>query len=88
MLRRLATPATFLLTSNDPSGFNLIDVLAYGSLGHAAGYAILAVNSLQVTTAGMDTGPLPTVLHGLRGRVARLARNCLASCFARVDVLS
>lgn len=47
-LCRLATPATFLLTSNDPSGFNLIDVLAYGSLGHALGYTILAVNSLNV----------------------------------------
>lgn len=47
LICRLATPATFLLSTNDPSGFNLIDVLAYGSLGHALGYFILATNSLQ-----------------------------------------
>ena len=46
--RRFATPASFLLTSNDPAGFNVIDVLAWGALGHALGYFILATNSLQV----------------------------------------
>lgn len=51
--RSLATPATFLLSSNDPSGFNLIDVLAYGALGHAFGYFILATNSLQVSCDGL-----------------------------------
>ena len=40
-IRRFATPASFLLTSNDPAGFNIIDVLAWGALGHALGYFIL-----------------------------------------------
>ena len=53
---RLATPATFLLSSNDPSGFNLIDVLAYGALGHAFGYFILATNSLTVRPPGAAFG--------------------------------
>ncbi|KAL5206551.1 hypothetical protein ABZP36_034760 [Zizania latifolia] len=34
-----------LLKSNDPVGFNLVDVLAWGSLGHIAAYYILATCS-------------------------------------------
>ena len=34
-----------MLKTNDPSGFNIVDVLAWGSLGHAIGYAILAIGS-------------------------------------------
>ncbi|KAK8937079.1 hypothetical protein KSP39_PZI012748 [Platanthera zijinensis] len=36
---------TALLKSNDPVGFNLIDVLAWGSLGHIVAYYILATSS-------------------------------------------
>jgi len=41
---RLAAEASFLQTTNDPAGFNLVDVMAWGALGHALGFAILAVN--------------------------------------------
>uniref|UniRef100_A0A0D9XEX5 Photosystem I reaction center subunit V, chloroplastic n=1 Tax=Leersia perrieri TaxID=77586 RepID=A0A0D9XEX5_9ORYZ len=34
-----------LLKSNDPVGFNLVDVLAWGSLGHIVAYYILATCS-------------------------------------------
>ncbi|MCH1921739.1 photosystem I reaction center subunit V, partial [Shewanella sp. A3A] len=34
-----------LLRSNDPVGFNLVDVLAWGSLGHIVAYYILATCS-------------------------------------------
>ncbi|KAL5078427.1 hypothetical protein RYX36_017411 [Vicia faba] len=34
-----------LLKSNDPVGFNLVDVLAWGSLGHIVAYYILATSS-------------------------------------------
>ncbi|CAN6204807.1 unnamed protein product [Urochloa humidicola] len=34
-----------LLKSNDPVGFNLVDVLAWGSLGHIIAYYILATSS-------------------------------------------
>eukprot|EP01025_Chloroclados_australasicus_P041515 TRINITY_DN43_c0_g1_i4.p2 TRINITY_DN43_c0_g1~~TRINITY_DN43_c0_g1_i4.p2 ORF type:complete len:134 (-),score=24.11 TRINITY_DN43_c0_g1_i4:211-612(-) len=44
---RLAEEASFILKTGDPSGFNVIDVLAWGSLGHAIGYAALAAASLQ-----------------------------------------
>ena len=56
-LERLSQEASFVLKTNDPSGFNLIDVLAWGSLGHAAAYAILAVNSLQAANVGPDNIP-------------------------------
>ena len=39
-----AQEASFLLASNDPAGFNLIDVMAWGSLGHALGFALCALN--------------------------------------------
>ncbi|CAA6672380.1 unnamed protein product [Spirodela intermedia] len=34
-----------LLKSNDPVGFNLVDVLAWGSIGHIVAYYILATSS-------------------------------------------
>ena len=34
-----------LLKSNDPAGFNIIDVLAWGSIGHIVAYFILATTS-------------------------------------------
>ncbi|XP_006661358.2 photosystem I reaction center subunit V, chloroplastic [Oryza brachyantha] len=34
-----------LLKSNDPVGFNIVDVLAWGSLGHIVAYYILATCS-------------------------------------------
>ncbi|XP_078433127.1 photosystem I subunit G [Wolffia australiana] len=34
-----------LLKSNDPVGFNLVDVLAWGSIGHIVAYYILATAS-------------------------------------------
>uniref|UniRef100_A0A7S4X3M1 PSI-G n=1 Tax=Mesostigma viride TaxID=41882 RepID=A0A7S4X3M1_MESVI len=40
-----AAEMTTMLKSNDPAGFNVIDVLAWGSLGHALGYAALAIES-------------------------------------------
>ena len=41
-----------MLKSNDPEGFNIIDVMAYGSLGHAIGFFLLAAASL-------GTKPIP-----------------------------
>ena len=43
-----AEEASFLNTTNDPSGFTLIDVMAWGSLGHALGFAALAVGSFSL----------------------------------------
>ena len=37
--------ATFITATNDPAGFNLIDVFAWGSLGHMLGLASLATAS-------------------------------------------
>ncbi|WOL19453.1 hypothetical protein Cni_G28251 [Canna indica] len=34
-----------LLQSNDPVGFNIVDVLAWGSIGHVVAYYILATSS-------------------------------------------
>ncbi|KAK1311293.1 hypothetical protein QJS10_CPA08g01916 [Acorus calamus] len=34
-----------ILKSNDPVGFNIVDVLAWGSLGHIVAYYILATGS-------------------------------------------
>ncbi|KAK9840351.1 hypothetical protein WJX74_008122 [Apatococcus lobatus] len=53
-IERLSQQADSVLKTNDPEGFNIIDVLAWGSLGHAAAYAILAINSLQ---AANNIGP-------------------------------
>jgi len=39
-----AQEVTFLTATNDPAGFSLIDVLAWGSIGHCLGFIILATN--------------------------------------------
>ena len=41
---RLAEEVTFLTNTNDPAGFTIVDVFAWGALGHAAGYYILVSN--------------------------------------------
>lgn len=39
-----AEEVTFLTATKDPAGFNLIDVMAWGSIGHILGFIILATN--------------------------------------------
>jgi len=39
---KYAAEASFLNDTNDPAGFSLIDVMAWGSLGHALGFFVLA----------------------------------------------
>lgn len=41
----LQQDASFITTTNDPAGFTIIDTLAWGALGHALGFAILAASS-------------------------------------------
>eukprot|EP01025_Chloroclados_australasicus_P019096 TRINITY_DN2027_c0_g1_i2.p2 TRINITY_DN2027_c0_g1~~TRINITY_DN2027_c0_g1_i2.p2 ORF type:complete len:184 (-),score=12.72 TRINITY_DN2027_c0_g1_i2:97-573(-) len=48
----LANEASFITKTNDPEGFNIVDLLAYGSLGHALGFLLLACSSLS-------TKPIP-----------------------------
>ena len=36
-----------LFATNDPAGFNLVDVLMWGSVGHAVGFLALALNSVN-----------------------------------------
>ena len=38
---RLAEEVTFFTNTNDPAGFSLVDVFAWGALGHAAAFYIL-----------------------------------------------
>merc|ERR1712138_123564 len=40
----LAREASFILKSNEPAGFNVIDVMAWGALGHAVGFACLVLS--------------------------------------------
>ncbi|KAL2620505.1 hypothetical protein R1flu_000710 [Riccia fluitans] len=40
-----AEEVSSLLKTNDPAGFTLIDVLAWGALGHAVGFFILATST-------------------------------------------
>ncbi|KAL3681419.1 hypothetical protein R1sor_024375 [Riccia sorocarpa] len=40
-----AQEVSSLLKTNDPAGFTLVDVLAWGALGHAIGFFILATSS-------------------------------------------
>ena len=40
-----AMEVSSIMKTNDPAGFNIVDVLAWGALGHAVGYAILAISS-------------------------------------------
>eukprot|EP00775_Hariotina_reticulata_P001547 gene1547-1886_t len=44
----LQNEASFVTTTNDPAGFTLVDTLAWGALGHALGFAILAASSSGV----------------------------------------
>merc|ERR1719217_528360 len=41
---RLAQEASFIAKSADPAGFNTIDVLAWGSVGHALGFTALVLS--------------------------------------------
>lgn len=49
---RYAEEVTFFTNTNDPAGFSLVDVFAWGALGHAAAFYILATSSL-------DQSPIP-----------------------------
>ena len=49
---KFAQEASFVLNTNDPAGFNLIDVFAWGAIGHALGFFTLATSSLNA--AGFD----------------------------------
>jgi len=42
---RLAAEAAFISKTNDPAGFGLVDVMGWGALGHAVGFALLAIAS-------------------------------------------
>ncbi|WIA37126.1 hypothetical protein OEZ86_014089 [Tetradesmus obliquus] len=44
----LQQEASFITSTNDPAGFTLIDTMAWGALGHALGFAILAATSSGV----------------------------------------
>ncbi|DBA86127.1 TPA: hypothetical protein ACH3X1_005642 [Trebouxia sp. C0004] len=52
---KLSEEASFLKGTNDPAGFNLIDVFAWGAIGHVLGYAALAIISLN--TIGINPAP-------------------------------
>ncbi|EFN54201.1 hypothetical protein CHLNCDRAFT_14457, partial [Chlorella variabilis] len=40
-----AEEASFVLKTNDPAGFTIVDVMAWGALGHAAAFYLLATAS-------------------------------------------
>ena len=40
-----AQEVSFLTATKDPAGFTLIDVLAWGSIGHILGFIVLATNN-------------------------------------------
>lgn len=42
---KLSQDASFIKTTGDPEGFGIIDVFAWGALGHAVGFAFLAAQS-------------------------------------------
>jgi photosystem I subunit V len=44
---RLAEEVSFITNTNDPAGFTIVDVMAWGALGHAAGFYLLATSSLE-----------------------------------------
>ena len=44
---RLAEEVSFITNTNDPAGFTIVDVMAWGALGHAAAFYILATSSLE-----------------------------------------
>ena len=39
-----------LFATNDPAGFNLVDLLMWGSVGHAVGFLVLAVGSFKAAS--------------------------------------
>lgn len=58
-----------LLKSNDPVGFNIVDVLAWGSIGHIVAYYILATAS-----NGYDPNS-PTQLYTERNHPKTFPKN-------------
>ncbi|KAL3159744.1 hypothetical protein ABBQ38_010150 [Trebouxia sp. C0009 RCD-2024] len=52
---KLSEEASFLKSTNDPAGFNLVDVFAWGAIGHIFGYAALAIISLN--SLGVNPAP-------------------------------
>ena len=64
--------------TKDPAGFNIIDVFAWGAIGHALGYAALAIISLN--SAGINPGqaaaPLPICMHMCLGLAACPSAAC------------
>ena len=42
-----AEEASFITATRDPAGFTLVDLLAWGSIGHAVGFLALASQSAQ-----------------------------------------
>ena len=42
-----AEEASFVTSTRDPAGFTLVDLLAWGSIGHAVGFLALASQSAQ-----------------------------------------
>lgn len=42
---KLSQDASFIKSTGDPEGFGIIDVFAWGALGHAVGFAFLASQS-------------------------------------------
>jgi len=45
-----AEEAAGVLKTGDPAGFTLVDVMAWGSIGHAAGFAICALPAFPAGT--------------------------------------
>ena len=43
----LVSPTARPQKTNDPAGFTLVDVMAWGALGHAAAFYLLATSSLS-----------------------------------------
>lgn len=50
---KYAKEASFLTATNDPAGFTLIDVMAWGSLGHALAFFALATGSNGYSAFGL-----------------------------------
>ena len=42
-----AEEAASVFATNDPAGFNIVDLLMWGSIGHAVGYVALATQSFN-----------------------------------------
>ena len=52
----IALPTLFRSLATQPAGFNLVDVMAWGAIGHALGYFALATHSLAASPIG---SPVP-----------------------------